>query len=79
MRATGTDPHQSERGKVRLNWMLAVAGILVLIAVVGLAAWATPRAWLLPLRRQLVPALRWVKANWLSTAAIGTPLRSRGS
>lgn len=72
MRATGTDPRQSERGRVRLSWMLAVAGILVLVAAIGLAAWATPPAWLLPLRRQLLPALRWVNENWLTTTAIGT-------
>jgi eukaryotic-like serine/threonine-protein kinase len=72
MRAPDTDPREPERGRVRLSWILAIAGILLLFAAIGLAAWATPPALLLPLRRPLVPALQWAKANWLSIPAIGT-------
>jgi NACHT domain len=72
MRRTDTDRRAAEGGAVRLGWLLALTGILLLLVVVVLEVWATPPGWLLSGRRQTVGMLHWVKANWLSTAALST-------
>jgi hypothetical protein len=69
-----TCPHRraAEHGSARLSWLVALAGTLSVAAVTVLAVWATPPAWLLPIRQQTIGVLRWIKDNWLSTAAVGT-------
>jgi NACHT domain len=71
MRRARTDRRAAEGGAVRLGWLLALAGI-VLITVVVLAVWATPPGWFLAVRRDTVSVLHWAKDNWLSTAALST-------
>lgn len=55
MRRARTDGRAAEGGAVRLGWLLALAGI-VLMTVVVLAVWATPLGWLLAVRRRALPA-----------------------
>jgi hypothetical protein len=69
---TGRDRRGAERGAVRLNWLLALTGILLVAAITVLDVWMTPPGWLLPTRHQIVGVLHWIKENWLSTAAVGT-------
>jgi eukaryotic-like serine/threonine-protein kinase len=71
MRRARTDRRAAEGGAVRLGWLLALAGIVV-ITVVVLAVWATPPNWFLAVRRDTVSVLHWAKDNWLSTAALST-------
>jgi eukaryotic-like serine/threonine-protein kinase len=52
--------------------MVALAGILAVAAIAVLELWRAPPGWLLPIRQYTVGVLHWVKANWLSTAAVGT-------
>lgn len=66
------DGRTAEHGAARLVWLGALAGILLVAAIAILAVWATPPGWLAPTHRHTVSVLRWIKENWLSTAAVGT-------
>jgi DNA polymerase III delta prime subunit len=62
-----TDRSAAEGGATRLSWLVALAGILLVAVIVVLEDGTQLLA-----RRQMVEALYWVQANWLSTAAVGT-------
>jgi hypothetical protein len=72
MKTTFTYGRPARRRKLRLGWLVALAGILLATALTLLELWATPPGWLLPARQQTITILHWAKANWLSTAALGT-------
>jgi len=72
MRTTRTYRRAGEGGAARLSWLLALAGILLVVAVAVLEVWSTPPGWLPPARQQTVGVLHWSKQNWLSTAALST-------
>jgi hypothetical protein len=59
-----------EGGTVRLRWLLILAAVLGTITTLEL--WATVPDWLLPARQLTVGVLNWMKAHWLTAAALST-------